>query len=94
MHCTPSSPSTSLSILFIDVPKLTLKWATTIKNIQHTHGPDKTSSNIHEKQEWCQAFAADASNPIIMAYMVQIGVTHAVATGLMIIQGVEAYSSQ
>ena len=36
-----------------------------------------------KKQECCQAFALDAGNPITMADMVQTGVMHAVATGVM-----------
>ena len=45
--------------------------------------PSKPLAVYTKKQEHCQAFAADASNPIRMADMVQMGVTHAVATGVM-----------
>ena len=39
--------------------------------------------STQKKQEHCQAFAADASNPISMVDMVQMGVTHVVATRVM-----------
>ena len=43
----------------------------------------KLSAVCTKKQDWCQAFAADARNPITMVNMVQMGVTHAVATQVM-----------
>ena len=36
-----------------------------------------------KKQELCQAFVANAGNPITMADMVQMWAMHAVATGVM-----------
>ena len=53
------------------------------KNFQHLHGPYQTTGNIYKKQECCQAFVADASNPITMAGIVQTGVMHVVATGVV-----------
>ena len=38
---------------------------------------------VYTTEEHCQAFAADAGNTISMVDMVQMGVTHAVATGVM-----------
>ena len=45
--------------------------------------PSKPLAVYTKKQECCQAFVADAGNPTSMADMVQMGVTHAVATGVM-----------
>ena len=45
--------------------------------------PFKLLAVYTKKQECCQTFAADASNPISMADMVQVGVTHAMATRVM-----------
>ena len=45
--------------------------------------PSKLLAVYTKNQECCQAFAADASNPISMADMVQMGLTHAVMTGVM-----------
>ena len=45
--------------------------------------PSKPLAVYTKKQECCQAFAANAGNPISMADMVQKGVTHVVATGVM-----------
>ena len=53
------------------------------KKIENTSMPQWTPSNhllSMQKQECCQAFAADASIPTSMADMMQMGVTHAVAT--------------
>ena len=46
-------------------------------------GPSKPLVVYIKKQECCQALVANANNPISMADMVQTGVTHAVATGVM-----------
>ena len=45
--------------------------------------PTKPLAIYTKKQERCQALAADSGNPITMADMVQTGVMHAVATGLI-----------
>ena len=45
--------------------------------------PSKPLAVYTKKQEHCQAFAANAGNPISMVDMRQMGVTHAVAMGIM-----------
>ena len=45
--------------------------------------PSKLLADYAKKQECSQAFAANAINPISMVDMVQLGVTHVVATGVM-----------
>ena len=45
--------------------------------------PSKPLAVYTKKQKRCQAFAADASNPISMVDIMQMGVTHALATGVM-----------
>ena len=45
--------------------------------------PRKSLAVYAKKQKWCQAFAADAGNPISMTDKVEMGATHAVATGHM-----------
>ena len=56
------------------------------ENRKHFNAPMDSSKQLAvytKKQECCQAFAADIGNPISMADMVQMGVVHAVATGVM-----------
>ena len=45
--------------------------------------PTKLLMVYTKNQEQYQAFASDAVNPITMVDMVQMGVTHEVATGVM-----------
>ena len=45
--------------------------------------PTKPLAVYTKKQKLCQAFVADAGNPITMADMVQTGVMQAVAMGVM-----------
>ena len=45
--------------------------------------PTKPLSVYTKKQKCCQAFTAEANNPITMADMVQIEAMHAVAIGVM-----------
>ena len=45
--------------------------------------PSKLLADYAKKQECSQAFAANAVNPISMVDMVQLGVTHVAATGVM-----------
>ena len=53
------------------------------KKLQCHHGPLQTIGCLQKKQEQCWAFAADAGNTISMTDMVQMGVMHAMETGVM-----------